>query len=277
MIVRQADGILERARGVPALLYHHVGNPRAGTNWRLTIATEVFRQQMQWLSNHGYTGIRPSDWLAWRNEGRMMPAKPIIITFDDGYADVALNALPVLERYGFGAAVFVVTRALGGRSRWDIEAGRASASFELMTSKQIQHWSARGIEFGAHSRTHADLRALDMADLDDEVRGSAEDLTLVLGERPRSFAYPFGHYDSRVSSFTREVFPIAFTCDEDGLNYRDTDTSKLRRVTILPHESLMEFALRVRLGWTPVEWMRRAIGERGLRRLARRWVRRITP
>ena len=101
------------------LSYHHVGPQQPGTLLSLTVSPERFERQVRWLARHGYQGINPADWLRWRREGKGLPDKPVLFTFDDGYADLVDYALPVLRRYGFGAVVYVVTRQLGGTNAWD--------------------------------------------------------------------------------------------------------------------------------------------------------------
>ena len=104
----------EFAATLPVLLYHHVGPAQPGTHASLTVSPTRFERHVRWLAWRGYRGICPADWLRWLNEGKGLPDKPVLFTFDDGYADLAEFALPVLRRYGFGAAVFIVTRQLGG-------------------------------------------------------------------------------------------------------------------------------------------------------------------
>ena len=266
----------EFALPVPVLTYHHVGPPRPGTNRAMTVAPARFARQLRWLAQHGYSTVPPTDWLAWRDEGRPLPERPLVLTFDDAYADTATYALPLLEQYGFTATVYVVTGQIGGVNRWDTVGGWAAVPHPLMTAEQIRHWHGRGIDFGAHTRTHPDLRALDPAALDAEVRGSAEDLTALLGGPPRSFAYPYGAYDARVSDAVRAAFPLGLTSDE-GLNYLGTDPAQLRRVMVLPGDSLLEFALKVRLGWSPLEHLRRVTGYRRGRAALGRALARIHP
>ena len=81
---------------LPVLMYHHVGPPRAGACPSLTVTAERFERQVSWLARKGYVGIRPTDWLA-RRAGWPLPSKPVLLTFDDGYADIVEHALPVLE------------------------------------------------------------------------------------------------------------------------------------------------------------------------------------
>src|ERR1022692_1817004 len=105
---------------VPALLYHHVGpRPPSDRYASLSIGVGQFERQMEWLARQGYTGVRPSDWLAWRRGEGVAPRKPVLLTFDDAYGDFPEFALPTLQRFGFGAVVFVITGKLGGTAPWD--------------------------------------------------------------------------------------------------------------------------------------------------------------
>jgi peptidoglycan/xylan/chitin deacetylase (PgdA/CDA1 family)/GT2 family glycosyltransferase len=230
---------------LPVLLYHHVGPPRPGTLPDLTISPETFERQVRWLARRGFVGIRPSDWLRWLRDGTGLPDKPILLTFDDGYADIADYALPVLRRYGFSAAVYIVTGQLGGTNTWDEVQG--SGTHRLMTVEQIRDWAAKGIEFGAHSRTHPDLRTLSTSELAAEISGSKNDLASVLGSPVVSFAYPYGELSEAVSEAVRTEFDLAFTV-ERGLNYLRTDPHLLRRINISPNDLLIDVEIRAHWG-----------------------------
>ena len=137
---------------VPVLLYHNVGPFRPGTNPTLTIPVETFEEHVRWLKRQGYAGIRSSDWLAWCREGKGLPDKPVMLTFDDAYADCAEYALPILAQHGFNAAIFVVTDQIGGANSWSRK--NRGATLPCMTEEQIRNWAARDFEFGSHTRTH---------------------------------------------------------------------------------------------------------------------------
>jgi peptidoglycan/xylan/chitin deacetylase (PgdA/CDA1 family) len=239
---------------LPILLYHRIGPPVPGTEPGLSIPLAKFERQMRWLAGRGYQGIRPSDWLGWRLSGNPLPRKPVLITFDDGYADVSRYALPLLERYRFGAVVYVVTHRTGGRDDWSVRPGQRGA-LELMTAEQIRDWSMRGIEFGGHSRTHRDLTALSEAEAIGEVRGCQEDLAEILGQHAISFAYPYGRYNPAVRAAARQHFRLAMTCD-DGVNDLDTDHHLLKRKVVNPGDSLVEFACKVLWGCNPIGYLR---------------------
>ncbi len=243
----------EYAIQLPVLLYHNVGSPQPGTHPALTIAPEEFEGQVRWLKQQGYVGIRPSDWLSWRHKGTPLPEKPVLLTFDDAYADLVEHAFPVLERHQFGAAVFVVTAQVGKDNAWDRALGWGP--LQIMTREQIQKWAARGIEFGSHSRRHSDLRKLPAPQLQEEIAGSERDLRDILGTPPGSFAYPYGEYDDKAVEATRSSFPLAFTCEE-GLNNLGQSLHHLRRTMVLPGESRAALAGRVRRGYNPLARLR---------------------
>ena len=260
----------EFGRRLPVLLYHHVGPLRAGAVPGLTVSPQRFERQVRWLARRGYAGIRPADWAAWRRDGKPLPAKPVLLTFDDAYADLAEHALPVLRRYGFGAVVYVVTGQVGGTNAWD--EARGFATLRLMTAEQIRYWATQGIEFGAHSRTHADLTTLPAQELADEVIGSRNDLAAILGSPVVSFAYPYGFHNQAVDDCVRKAFELAFMADDqnEGLNYLLTDPIYMRRTMVQTGDSVADVACRARWGRNPLMDLRaRLILRTRLRRAAR--------
>jgi peptidoglycan/xylan/chitin deacetylase (PgdA/CDA1 family) len=235
---------------LPVLLYHHVGPSRAGTFPELTVSAERFARHVRWLARRGYVGIRPADWLAWCRNGQGLPRRPVLLTFDDAYADLTTYALPVLRRHNFGGAVFVVTRHIGDENKWDRL--RGSEAHRLMTADQIRDWAVRGIEFGAHGRTHADLTILSDRQLREEIDGSRNDLADVTGLKVPAFAYPFGRTNEAVRNRVRAVFDCAFSCDE-GLNTASADRYGLCRSMVRPDDSTVALVCRVRFGRYPVD------------------------
>jgi len=257
-------------RRLPVLLYHHVGPLRPGAPPGLTVSPQRFERQVRWLARRGYAGIRPADWAAWRRDGKPLPAKPVLFTFDDAYADLAEHALPVLRRYGFGAAVYVVTGQLGGTNAWG--EARSSNTLRLMTAEQIRYWAAQGVEFGAHSRTHADLTTLAAEELAGEVVGSGNDLAELLGARVVSLAYPYGFYNQAVHNCVRGAFDLAFLAGEtmEGMNYLETAPHLLRRTMVQPADSWVDVACRARWGRSPLMDLRaRLLLRTRLKRAAR--------
>lgn len=228
-----------------SLLYHHVGPHRPGIYPELSMSPDLFQRQIAWLARHGYTGIRPAQWLDWLHTNAPLPRKPVLITFDDAYADIAEFALPTLQHYSFGASIFVVTSRIGSTNNWDEQQGYAT--LPIMTADQIREWSTLGIEFGAHSRTHPHLPQLAPAALVDEIVGSRDELTRLLGAPVTSFAYPFGEYNDAARSVVAANYGLGFSI-LGGFNYAATDPHLLRRIYLKSSHSMPAFALIMRLG-----------------------------
>jgi len=216
---------------------------------------------MQWLTRHGYSSIRPSDWLAWLSVAKSLPVKAVLITFDDAYADIAEHALPVLRRYRMIATVFAVTGKLGDRTLWNNRL--------MLTDSQIKYWANCGFEFGAHSRTHCNLSQQNGQTLKNEIAGSRADLQRVVEGPVTTFAYPFGSYTKVVRDAVEEVFDLAFTCQE-GLNNIRTDPLLLCRTEIHARDSMFDFVGAVRYGWKPIARLRGRLRLRS--RLNKFWI-----
>src|SRR5215813_11051077 len=128
---------------LPVLLYHHIGAVNA-KSWRsLTLTPGIFARQVRWLTLHGYTGIHACEWWQSVRIRSTRPAKPVLVTFDDAYADLVEHVFPVLKHHGFKATVFVVTGHIGGESSWDRRFGYPALG--LMNEAQIRYWSRQGI------------------------------------------------------------------------------------------------------------------------------------
>jgi peptidoglycan/xylan/chitin deacetylase (PgdA/CDA1 family)/glycosyltransferase involved in cell wall biosynthesis len=233
---------------LPVLLYHHVGPPAPGVPGYLRIAPEKFERQVRWLARHGYKGVRASDWAAWCREASVFPRRAVLFSFDDAYADIATYALPVLEKYGFGAVVFVPSAYIGGTNVWD--EARGTGTLRLMTETQISQWAGRGIEFGSHGRTHRALAGLPSRELEQEIVGSREELARVAGAPVRLFAYPYGLRDEGVVERLRSAYEMAFT-SEPGINYLGTDPCLCRRSPVQPDDTLLDLRSRLRTGQRP--------------------------
>ena len=169
-------------------------------------------------------------WLAWCQSAEPVPRRPVLLTFDDAYSDLHDHAFPALDANGYGATLFAPAGYLGKENLWDqaLRAGSHTVTHRLLESTAVVAWHRRGIEVGAHSRTHARLPTLSSQDLMAELEGSKRDLERLLDAPVTTFAYPFGAVDERVRDATASVFDAAFTIDE-GLNTLATDPLMLRR------------------------------------------------
>lgn len=190
--------------------YHAVGACPHGDGAHECICTspEMFAAHMGFLSRHRQVvGLRELI------EGRVGGARPAVaITFDDGYRNVLTTALPVLERHGFTATVFVPTKWIGGTNRWD--AGRDCFPLEIMGETDLRALERRGIAVESHGHAHIDLETAPASEVDDDVRTSFLRLRRVLGREPRFLAYPYGRHSPAAQHAARTAgFAGAFLFD----------------------------------------------------------------
>jgi peptidoglycan/xylan/chitin deacetylase (PgdA/CDA1 family) len=167
------------------LMYHSVTTARPDP-FRITVGPRRFDDQMRWLRRRRFRGTSVGELLRARRAGRRDDL--VALTFDDGYADFVTEVMPVLDRYGFTATVFVVAGALGGHNSWDDPGPRKA----LMTAEDVQRAAEAGMEIGSHSLSHRPLPELDEPALADELRRSRSILGRLVGLDVSGFCYPYG-------------------------------------------------------------------------------------
>ena len=197
-----------------------------------------------------------AQWDAWLHGSGTLPEKPVLITLDDGYADTAQFAFPILERYGFPAVMYVVTGLVGRTNLWD--GGNPRGTLKLLSDCDIRYWASRGFEFGAHTRTHADLTSISGDSLRDEVLGSGQDLQQILAASPRSFAYPWGRENAAARACVAGGFRFGFNT-QSKLNVLSTHPAGLSRTTIWPYDTLLDLRFHVSFGLSPIYRVRNRV------------------
>ena len=162
------------------LMYHHVNSAPAASelNARLTVTDADFARQLAYLRCVGYYSITLSQLFDGIYGGAPLPEKPVILTFDDGYADAYTNAFPQLKWAGFGGSFAIVTGWAGqpGYLNWE----------------QMQEMATAGMEMIAHSVNHPDLGKESDEIVRDQLGRSRRDLEENLGQPVSFFVYPAG-------------------------------------------------------------------------------------
>lgn len=234
----------ETFMALPIFMYHNIAQaPREVRRWRsLYVSPASFARQMWLLHKLGYTGLSMSaamPYLRGERQGRVA-----VITLDDGYADNLEAAMPVLQRYGFSATCYVVSRCIGRFNDWDAQ--HMGVRKPLMTTAQLREWHAGGMEVGAHTRSHPRLTQCDDAQLREEVQGSKDDLEDLIGAAVTQFCYPYGDMDDRVARAARAAGYAAATTTRRGRAVPDlqADLWRLPRVPVARQHVLPQFALR---------------------------------
>lgn len=220
---------------VPILMYHSVAHAPSRAAHGLSVRPDAFAGQMAVLDAAGFVPLTTRELAAAWRDGRPLPPKPVLITFDDGYEGVHRHALPVLAARGFPSTIFVST----GWLRGEHETGGAPDL--MLTWDQLRDLTEAGAEAGGHSHTHPQLDQLADDALAFEIERCRDVLTGELGRPPVSFAYPYGYSSRRVRRAVREAgFGISLAVG-NGLAARAQGPYALRRVTVRRTTSLTDF------------------------------------
>lgn len=206
---------------VNVLMYHSISDNPGPTS----IPAETFRGQMAALADCGYQPVSLTDFAAWHRDGVALPERPVVITFDDGFADFAETAFPALRDRGWSATVFLPTGKVGGSEDWD----DPTAPRPLMGWDEVAALARDGIAFGGHSVTHADLTALPPDEMRHEVRACADAIERHVGGAPACFAPPYGRSNAAVLAAIRERYTVSVGT-RLGRAGRDSDLFDLPRI-----------------------------------------------
>lgn len=233
------------ASQTPILMYHAFGdaNERAS---RFVVPVQVLEQQLAWLKHHGYQFISLGEYVCSLRHHRLPPARAVIVTLDDGYADNLALALPVLKKYDVPATLFVVSAKVGQVNDWDTASelsGRA-----LLDWSELKTMARAGIEIGAHSRTHAALVNFAEEQVCYEIAGSRAELAQALEIPISLFAYPYGETNQQVQAVAERAGVLGSCTVKRGLNTIATPPQELRRIEVRGTDSLRGFARRLNRG-----------------------------
>jgi peptidoglycan/xylan/chitin deacetylase (PgdA/CDA1 family) len=180
-------------------------------------------------------------------DGRIdLPADSVAVTFDDGFADTFVNALPVLTRYRIPATMFALSDRIGARNDW--MSVRGFPDRPLMTAAQLREMVAAGITVGSHTRTHPRLPELDAKAKRDEIGGSKARLEDLLGSGVASFAYPYGLFDEDAKLAVKEAGYRSACSVRTGFNGPDVDRFLLRRIEVYGTDSVWRLRQKLRFG-----------------------------
>lgn len=219
---------------VPILMYHHISDlPSNATELQQTwtVAPAHFDAQINWLSQRGFHTITMAQLVAHLKNREPLPSKPIIISFDDGWAEQYVVAFPTLRKHGFIATFFVYTSPLDHK--------------QFMTWAQVQEMSAAGMDFQAHTLRHPHLRTMSADAAYKEIAESKSILEKRLGKSVIAFAYPFGEYNAVVIELVRRAgFESAVTLAA-GYKQRADELLTLHRIRVSYDDTLDDFAKRL--------------------------------
>ncbi len=178
-------------------MYHSISQSANPKFKQFAVPVTAFSEQMAYLYRHRYTPITVTRLIQTRSEAEsVLPERPVVLTFDDGYADFFTAALPVLQKYGFPATLYMATAFINGTSEWLQREGEATRP--ILAWEQLRETIRCGIECGAHSHSHPQLDMLPCSLAQGEIILSKKLLERHLDQEIFSFAYPYGYYNAQL-------------------------------------------------------------------------------
>ena len=228
----------KHANGVPVLNYHQINDRDENS---LTIRTDQFEAEIKYLADNGYHTITPAELLAAWDGERALPEKPVIITFDDGYADNYKNAYPILQKYGLKGTIFVVSDFLGTYPNY-------------LTWPMAEEMHKSGlIDIESHTLSHAQLDQLGTREeLDKQLRDSKQAIDWHLKKDVRFIAYPCGAFNEEIEDSTLAAgYKGAFTVHY-GLAEPSENRLQLDRVPVFGSNSHTLLRFKLRLLYAPI-------------------------
>jgi peptidoglycan/xylan/chitin deacetylase (PgdA/CDA1 family) len=225
----QADAVTPMAYSggtevaVPMLIYHY---PPAN-----------FGQQLQTLRDKGYTTVTLDAVSAAMHGVNQLPAKPVVITFDDGYAS-QWEAFKLLEQYSMKATFYINTS--GPRSKWCLGVNRryndpmqpkTGCGDQMLNWQQLHEIEDSGLgTIAAHTVDHADLPSLSSEEQQVEIVESKQVLEAGMGHKIRHFAYPYGDFTGTTVQLAQEAGFDTAASTNPGLIQKSQDAFRLLRV-----------------------------------------------
>ena len=244
---------MKYAHCVPVLMYHHVSPAKD----MITTSPENFERQIAGLAKNGYRALSTEEFAGFL-AGKPVPAKSVLITFDDGYLDNWVYAHPVLKKYNMLATMFIVTGLIGDGSPRPV-AGDAQALPEMISHKRgkamiaagntdpvMVRWSevhamrqAGTFEFHSHTDTHTrwDLtcatREECLAKMKLELERSRERLQQQFGTVSEHFCWPQGYFATDYVELAQEAgFRYLYTTIAHGQNVSGSDPAHIYRFAV---------------------------------------------
>ncbi|HEV2046855.1 MAG TPA: polysaccharide deacetylase family protein [Chthoniobacterales bacterium] len=197
---------LQNHRGTPILTYHSLDESGSVTSVR----PRFFREHMRSLARRGFAGISLSELLDGWDDIAPLPARPVVLTFDDGFANLLEHAIPLLSELGFRATIFVVSGRCGQTNDWPNQAPDIPR-LPLLSWSELAQMVEAGFEVGAHGVTHRPLTKLPQSEAAREIVESKAAIEDRLGQAVQTFAYPFGLFSRSICNVAREQFRAACT------------------------------------------------------------------
>ena len=177
-------------------MYHKISDD--GVSDGLTVPSAQLEAHFHFLKREGYTPILLSDLLAFLEKGTVLPEKPVLITFDDGYKDNYTVMYPLLEQYEMKANIFLVARFVEKAGQKDFE--------QYMSVNDLKAMDGALVEYGLHSLEHQSYKTLTPKQLTTDIEQTKALLTELGIDWKPCVAFPYGAYPKKDHSKLSDFF-----------------------------------------------------------------------
>lgn len=243
------DAVVETLRReMPVIMYHRFieQDSEKGVHgtWMPITMFEKHLRLMKWL---GYETLTFRDLADKGFIHRLQYGKKyLMITADDGYQDNLTRMLPLLEKYGYKAVVYVVTGE--GYNRWDVEhPTNPDTKVSLMSGEQVKALAASGhVEIGGHTLTHPRLSKITPEQQAHEIQENKRQLEALLGHPLLSFAYPYGDMNESAKEQAIAAGYRFAVATNSGPKAMHQDPYQIRRIAIFPRTDVFGLWRKIR-------------------------------
>lgn len=205
---------------VPILVYHYVEyvtDLRDTTRKSLNITPYIFEKQLTSLIDAKFNFITARDLGEYLNGKKILPDRPVILTFDDGYKDFYTDVFPILKKHHVVATQYVVPGF--------------TDKLNYMTTDEVKEIAKSGlVEIGAHTMHHAYLPKLFYESALKEIVDSKSELEEKYGVTVVSFAYPYGAFDDNIAKMVEEAGFTNAVTTKGGIEVNQKNRFLLHRI-----------------------------------------------
>jgi peptidoglycan/xylan/chitin deacetylase (PgdA/CDA1 family)/GT2 family glycosyltransferase len=244
---------------VAVLTYHAIADLRQDPLLReYGVPRQRFAEHLDALVRWGWTFVDLGTVLRAFEGHERLPARSVLLTFDDAYADLLSEGLPLLAERGLPGLVFAVADHVGGVNEWDLPYG--ATELRLLDADGLRALVEGGVEVGSHASSHRPLTRVQPDELPDELEGSAGRLEALGLPKPRALSYPYGETSPEVAAAARRAgYAIAFTV-RAGIAQRGLDPFAVPRIEVFGSDTTRKLWLKLATaGWPAKRWRRRGL------------------
>lgn len=213
---------------VPVLYYHSIDPSEAN---EVILSPTKLKEELQYIKDSGFTTITISELNDYLNNGKGLPEKSILITFDDGYMDNYTNAFPILKELNMKATIFTITKGLD--------------QGYYLSSDQLKELSDYGIDIECHTVNHLHLNELSYEEQLKELTDSKQKLESITGKKVTALAYPYGDYNQDTLNVAKAAgYTFGFTTNFNCVT-KENSQLELNRIYVSSAYDMETFKSRL--------------------------------